>query len=123
MINWLNRITRNKWLAFLWSAIIFLLMVIPKRSIPSQGLFGIPHLDKLVHMVLFGGFVWIWHQSFSQNTGLRSILFYFVIATAYGILMEWVQIRFTDRDFDIWDIAADTFGAGIVAVLIARGKK
>lgn len=122
MIAWLNRISRNKWLAFLWSAIIFFLMVMPKGSIPSQGLFGVPHLDKIVHMVLFGGFVWIWHQSFPQNPRLRSILFYFILATGYGILMEWVQVRFTDRDFDVLDIAADTLGAGIVAGLIAREK-
>jgi hypothetical protein len=123
MSPWQNRITSNKWLAFLWSAIIFFLMVMPKSSIPSQGLFGLPHLDKLVHMILFGGFVWIWHQNFPKNPRLRSIRFYFVLATAYGILMEWVQVQFTDRDFDLWDIAADTLGAGIAAALIARIKK
>jgi hypothetical protein len=123
MTAWLNRISRNRWLALLWSAIIFFLMIMPKGSIPSQGLFGIPHLDKIVHMILFGGFVFIWHQNFPKNPLWRSIVFYFVLATAYGILMEWVQIRFTDRDFEVWDIVADSLGAGIAAVLIARAKK
>jgi VanZ family protein len=123
MNTWFYRITRNKWLAVIWSAIIFFLMVMPKSRVPTQGLFGIPHLDKIVHMVLFGGFVWIWHQSFPQKPQLRSILIYFTLAACYGIFMEWVQVRFTDRVFDVWDIVADILGAGIMAALIARERK
>jgi VanZ family protein len=103
-------------------------MIMPPGNIPSQGLFRIPHLDKLVHMFLFGGFVWLWYFSLQNDPKsppkigiLRKI---FLISSLYGILMEFVQYFFTKRDFDIWDIVADIFGASIAwGILSLRGKK
>jgi VanZ family protein len=121
------RIFQSKWAATGWTIIIFLLMVMPPNNIPSQGLFGIPHLDKLVHMVLFAGFVWLWSGSLKktkdkQNMSgiLRRIFF---ISSFYGIFMECFQYFFTDRSFDIWDIVADTTGAGIAWLWLSQKAK
>lgn len=103
-------------------------MIMPPGNIPSKGLFGIPNLDKLVHMFLFGGFVWLWYFSLKKNIKsppspniLKSI---FLIAAFYGISMEFVQYFFTARSFDIWDIVADILGAGIAwGILSIWGKK
>ena len=103
-------------------------MIMPPGNIPSQGLFGITHLDKLVHMFLFGGFVWLWYFYLKNNLKgppspniLKSI---FLISAFYGISMEFVQYFFTARSFDIWDIVADIIGAGIAwGILSIRGKK
>jgi len=51
---------------------------------------------------------------------LRRIFF---ISSFYGIFMEFFQYFFTDRNFDIWDIVADTIGAGIAWFLLSHKAK
>jgi VanZ family protein len=119
---------QSKWTATGWTILIFLLMVMPPGNIPNQGLFGIPHLDKLVHFILFAGFVWLWHNALLKSNGqleISRILFpVFLTASFYGIAMEFVQAIFTSRSFDILDIAADIAGAGFALIFIKRrGKK
>ena len=41
---------------------------------------------------------------------LRTILTIVIIATLYGIAMEYVQ-GWVGRDFDVWDMVADAAGA------------
>jgi glycopeptide antibiotics resistance protein len=122
------RLIQSKWTAISWTIIIFLLMVMPPGKIPNQGLFGIPNLDKLVHMFLFGGFVWLWYftvQKDRKSQAPEGILKrIFLVSACYGISMEFVQYFFTDRSFDIWDIVADITGAAIAWFLLSmRGKK
>jgi VanZ like family len=113
----LAKLIQSKWTAFGWTLAIFFLMIMPPNRIPNQGLFGLKHLDKLVHMCLFGGFVWLWFMSRLKNnkntagTGVLARLF--LISALYGIAMEFVQYFFTNRDFDIWDIVADIIGAAL----------
>jgi len=122
------RIIQSRWTAIGWTIIIFLLMIMPPGNIPSKGLFGIPNLDKLVHMFLFGGFVLLWYFSLKKNSKsppspniLKRI---FLISAFYGISMEFIQYFFTARSFDIWDIVTDILGAGIaLGILSIRGKK
>jgi hypothetical protein len=123
-----SRLFQSRWTATGWTIIIFLLMIMPTDNIPGQGLFRIPQLDKLVHMFLFGGFVWLWYftltkyrKSLPNADILKKV---FLISSFYGITMEFVQYFFTNRDFDIWDIVADIIGAGIAwRILSIRGKK
>jgi len=122
------RLIQSKWTAIGWTIIIFLLMIMPPGKIPNQGLFGIPNLDKLVHMFLFGGFVWLWYFTIKKDyksQPLSGILKrVFLISAFYGISMEFVQYFFTARSFDIWDIVADIIGAGIAfGILSMKGKK
>lgn len=119
---------KSKWTAAGWTILIFLLMVMPPGNIPNKGLFGIPHLDKLVHFILFAGFVWLWHNAMHATVKqhlFRGALFkVFLIASLYGIAMEFVQAIFTRRSFDILDIAADMAGAGFAFLILkSRGKK
>ena len=120
-----RRITHSRWTAVIWTVVIFLLMIIPKGKIPNQGLFGIPHLDKLVHVILFGGFVWTWfHSLYKPQIHQRARLAWllFGLAVLYGTGMEFVQHYWTDRDFDSWDIVSDTAGAAIAAWIAASGS-
>jgi VanZ family protein len=122
------RLIQSKWTAICWTIIIFLLMIMPPANIPSKGLFGIPQLDKLVHIFLFGGFVWLWYFAIKKDrksqplSGISKRVF--LISALYGISMEFVQYFFTARSFDIWDIVADITGAGIAwGILSLKGKK
>lgn len=122
-----SKLIQSRWTAIGWTMIIFLLMIMPTDNIPSRGLFGIAHLDKLVHMILFGGFVWLWYftltkgqKSYPTSEILKKVFF---ISSFYGISMEFVQYFFTARSFDIWDIVADIIGAAIAwGILSIRGK-
>jgi VanZ family protein len=102
-------------------------MIMPPNRIPSQGLLGIKHLDKLVHMCLFGGFVWLWYMTLyktKKTTEIRAFLVrLFILSAVYGIAMELVQYFFTNRDFDIWDIAADIIGAALAWAWLSRTRE
>jgi VanZ family protein len=121
-----QKISRNRWTAVAWTLVIFLLMIIPGSKIPHQGLFGIPHLDKFVHIVIFGLFVWFWFHTTTRsgNQAPGKVLMTIVlVAIGYGTGMEFVQYFFTDRDFDLKDILADTAGAVLAWAWIGRGIK
>lgn len=81
---------------------------------PSGGIFNIPNFDKLVHAGLFGMLVLLTIFPFFRSKYGSSGLFLKItlLAILYGVAMEFVQKYFTaDRDFDVWDMVADSFGA------------
>jgi VanZ family protein len=115
----------SNWPAIAWTGLIFILLVIPSEGIPHTGMLGLPHMDKLAHVFLFGVFVWLWSRTEfeqKQRPGLR----FFLISSGYGILMEFIQAGFTNRAFEMLDIIADLSGAGLAWVLLSltsKGKK
>lgn len=81
----------------------------PSSDVPKIPL--IPHLDKMVHVILFLGF------SFLCLAAIRDIqpwqmIFIGIISLVYGWLIEIVQGKLTylERSFDILDIVADSLG-------------
>lgn len=84
--------------------------------LPNENHLAIPNLDKYVHIILFGSFVFLWSFYYSakpeNNNSLRHSVVILIVACLYGTAMEYVQKYFIpNRDFDIYDIAADTVGA------------
>jgi VanZ family protein len=121
-MNAYRKIFTSLWPAILWSALIFVLMILPGNSIPDEGIFSIPHLDKIVHVIIFAGFVWLWVLYFrnNQKENKGTVFKIVLVAIAYGVLMEYVQKYFIpNRSFDVFDIVADTIGA-IVSALVIR---
>ena len=78
---------------------------------------AIPNLDKFIHVILFGSFVFLWSFYFAakrekNNNHNHRFILILIIACLYGIGMEFIQKYFIpNRDFDIYDIAADITGA------------
>ena len=93
--------------------------------LPNEEHVWIPNLDKIVHVFLFGSFVFLWsfYYAIKQKNFIPSnkiFLRILVIGCLYGIAMEYVQKYFIpNRDFDIYDITADTVGA-IIGFIIVR---
>src|SRR5262249_20322308 len=119
----LHEILSKRYPALLWTIFIFILMVIPGNMLPKEDKTFIPNLDKLVHAILFGSFVFLWsyYYTVKKNTILvgryTSLL---IIASLYGIATEFIQKYFIpNRDFSIYDIAADIAGA-LIGYLIVR---
>lgn len=111
----LIKIQQSVWTSLGWTILIFILLVIPQDEIPGDDIFDITDFDKIVHAVLFGVFVWLWcfwyHGTRKGAMGFGFIVLAVLVASGYGIGMEFVQKTFTDRHFDNGDIIADVAGS------------
>jgi len=119
------RLLHSRWPATLWTALIFVLLVVPDSGLPKRGMLHLPNLDKVAHIILFGGFVVLWHLASTSRlpSARKRLLLLFAISSAYGIAMEFVQLGFTNRAFEGLDIVADIAGAAAATLGIAFGQK
>lgn len=106
---------RTKWPAILWSVIVFILLAMPAIKLPTEKKIELTNIDKVIHFILFFTLVFLWGyylQTKKRSKGkfLLALVVVTLIATFYGILMEYVQL-WTGRDFDVWDMVADGVGA------------
>ena len=103
---------RAKSLTFLWTLLVFYLCLMPQRKIAHIPIFGI---DKLVHVLFFGIFMFLLLFIMQPNKWMVS----FLIATLFGCLIEGLQYYFTSlgRSGDWKDIIADALGAIIFGYL------
>lgn len=99
-------------LTFLWTLLVFYLCLMPQRKIAHIPIFGI---DKLVHVLFFGIFMFLLLFIMKPNKWMVS----FLIATLFGCLIEGLQYYFTSlgRSGDWKDIIADALGAIIFGYL------
>ena len=127
MPNVVYRLLSHRFLAVTWTNIIFILLALPGKMLPDENKLAVPQLDKLVHIVLFGTFVFLWSFYFAASGKKRNLRRLFLrmvlIACLYGTAMEFIQKYFIpNRDFDVLDIAADVVGAlagyGVVSLLM-----
>jgi VanZ family protein len=112
--------------ARLWTIFILILMAIPGNMLPHEEKTFIPNLDKLVHATLFGSFVFLWsiyyaiRKDRNNHSDSRFVLI-LIIACLYGVATELMQkYIIPNRDYDIFDILADSVGAvlGLLFVLL-----
>lgn len=119
MITFLKKYFAALYIPIIWTLTIGILMCLPGKMLPSEAGFSIPQFDKLVHMGLFGGFVFLWSLWLRKRVDnpvvlLRWFFVFYVIANVYGIGMEYVQKYWIPgRDYDLADMIADMIGAGL----------
>ena len=119
MITFLKKYLGNIYIPVIWTLTIGILLSLPGSMIPNEQNFDVPNFDKVVHMGLFGGFVFLWNLYVSRRPiplekMIRIFFILFVIANMYGIGMEYVQKYWIpNRDFSLGDIIADMGGAGL----------
>lgn len=77
----------------------------------------IPYKDKVVHFLFYFIFVLLWYYA-TKN----SVVKIFLIAVAYGILMEILQSFTKTRSADYTDAIANTLGA-LTAMIYITNKK
>jgi VanZ family protein len=113
----LQKLLSGRTPALLWTIIIFILMAIPGNMLPQEEKTFIPNLDKLVHVTLFGSFVFLWsiyyatRKEKNNHSNSRFVLI-LIIACLYGYATELMQkYLIPNRDYDIYDILADSIGA------------
>lgn len=104
-----------------WFLIILWIISIPGGSIPKSSLLKIPHIDKVIHAVVFAVFTFLLSYGFLMQKkvllGRYPYTFSFLIGVLYSIITEWIQLRFViARSGELLDLLADMTGclAGIV---------
>ena len=102
-----------------WTLLIGVLLTLPGSMLPDERRFRIPQFDKIVHIGLFSGFVFLWclwlsTRGLPQKRLLRAFFVIFILAAVYGTGMEYIQKYFIPhRDFELGDILADLVGASL----------
>jgi hypothetical protein len=123
MVHFIKKMAARKWVPVSWTLLTILLLCIPGSAFPGGGLFHIPHFDKVVHILLFGGVVWWWVLYFDslQHNALvpfSKTVVLVCLTIALGITLEFVQLNFIpNRSFDIGDIYANAAGSILAAIL------
>lgn len=106
----------RRWLPpALWAALILVLTSIPS---PPESPGGLPHLDKVVHVLLYAGQGWLVARALRSRRP-RTLMIALVVIAAFAALDEWHQ-SFLTRQPDVLDWIADTVGASIGIALASR---
>ena len=63
----LYKILSSRIPALAWTLLIFVMLTIPGKMLPDENQLTIPNLDKLVHIILFGCFVFLWSFYFASR--------------------------------------------------------
>lgn len=112
---------------FIWKykftilSVLFVLIAImtPGDDIPSVGI-TIPHIDKVVHLGMFGGvsvcFYWDYVQSMKK---MPSLLLSLIALVGFAAMTEIIQLYVPKRSCDYRDFIADSIGI-LLAIGISR---
>jgi len=112
-----------------WALIILILLGLPPSDLPKTPFLHIPHLDKIVHGVLFCVLVLLIARGlYKQNSSFlinkNIALFSIFIGVLYGGITEILQGSvFIGRTSDIIDFLADTVGCIIGFLLFSLLKE
>jgi VanZ family protein len=115
----IKRLLSKPFAAIAWTILIQVLLCLPGSTLPSEGVFSIPQLDKIVHVTLFGGLTAFWCYYFylkGVSAGKLKTIFFviYLLASANGIILEFIQRDYIpNRSFDLADIVADVLAASI----------
>ena len=116
-----------RYVAMLWTLLIFIGCFTPGKDLPVV---TVPLIDKWTHLVLFGGFTFLWFCA-RPVVSVRSALVLFIISVALGAFIEVMQgwLTFLGRAMELMDAVADGLGGALgigLFCLIAwrvRGKE
>ncbi|MBC7948493.1 MAG: VanZ family protein [Chitinophagaceae bacterium] len=111
-----------------WLIISIILLTLPSDDFPQENWFDKIWLDKWVHigmfavLVLLGCLTWRAFQPGLDAKGLkRAFIITGIIGLVYGIIMEFVQMKFTNhRSFEIADIITDAVGCALGVIFSTR---
>ena len=118
---------RRKWLLLFlsWLIVLTLASLCRNPGIKTENWFSQLHFDKLGHFTFYAVLFYLYLKSFLVNWPNANVFIGGIIfCVCYGILMEYLQsITSTDRQADVLDIFANTFGVLIVAFYFYKKKR
>ncbi len=104
-----------------WSLIILIIVFIPGDSIPKHSeLLDILQVDKLIHILLFApfSFLWLLNFSFKINFNLQKTYLVFFLGVFLASATEIIQFYFIEgRNGSLADAIADIVGVYVGIVI------
>lgn len=122
MMRFIKKLCTWKVVPFAWTVIVIILLCLPGSAIPSTGVFSTKGIDKVAHVILFGGIVLLWGFNLYFRRNEKSkwqqiIVLLTLFSVGLGIGLEFLQRDYIpNRSFDGYDVIADSVGAIIAAV-------
>ncbi len=110
------------WLTVAYTALLTTLCLV-QLSVPSPDV-PVIGFDKIVHFCFYAGFNTLLIATIIAHKGTiktKHIVATTLLSIAYGVAIEFIQ-QHVGRDFDLYDIAANSLGAITAAVVIATTK-
>jgi len=118
----MKKLLASVWLSIIWTIAVFVLLAMPMSNVKEVGILDLFEIDKLVHLILFAVFTFLWGTYLCEKkfkNELRVLIVLTLVAAGYGLIMEFYQKFFTERNFSILDALADSLGA-IIGTLITK---
>ena len=118
----MKKLLASVWLSIIWTIVVFGLLAMPMSNVKEVGILDLFEIDKLVHLILFAVFTFLWGTYLCEKkikNELRVLIVLTLVAAGYGLIMEFYQKYFTERNFSILDALADSLGA-IIGTLITK---
>ena len=113
------------WLpVILWAGVIFYFSSIPHLQIEALGVWDII-LRKIAHATEYGvlAFLALRLGLRENKKGTVTLVTVIIFCALYAWSDEWHQSFVEGRTFAVWDIAIDSLGASVFALLYYRNKK
>ena len=121
-----NKISFKKFVPGLaWFFIVGILTLMPGNDVPEASWLNIPHLDKLVHAVMFGGLTLFFclpylKSGFSTQKKTNIFIRISLSLVLWGLIIEVIQKYFVPgRGFEWLDVLADAVGV-LIAYWICK---
>ena len=122
-----EKIALRKFLpGIVWFFIVAVLVFMPGEDVPDMGWMHPFHIDKLVHLGMFGGLTYLFslpylNSGFSVNKKRNSFIVVSILFIAWGLGVEFIQKYFAyHRSFDLFDWLADTIGVLIAYFILDK---
>jgi VanZ family protein len=100
-------------LVIFWSIFIAYYSLVPAEKVPGVETFG----TNLLHLLSYFALSWFYFNAFGKNSK-KSAYYCIISATAYGILLEILQIFTGYRNFSIIDISINFVGAALAPIMV-----
>jgi VanZ family protein len=110
---------RFRWIPpVLWGILIAILSLIPGGP-GNLNFLGLPYFDKIGHCGMYAAWAFLIFNAFAGNPGWslwKAFLCTLVLGTCVGVGFEFLQkMMALGRQFEIWDMVANSCGAIIGA--------
>ena len=114
--------------AFLWALVIFMIISAPASSLPATDKLNIPHIDKIVHFIIFAilGGLMIRGFLLRGSTRTKGVIVSLICGLLYGVMTEYLQhCCLDDRHGNFADVLANSFGTvfGIFLMMVIAFRR
>ncbi len=107
--------------ALIFTLLIPLLSLVDPEYLPDSGSLDFAGVDKAAHLCIYALLTFTWSLALPPKlrTRPRHLIMLAAAVSLYGLLMEIMQLCFTEtRSMEIWDMAANLSGTLIAAAII-----